>query len=103
MNDPWIHSSPTSPPFMAAPFPLGAMPPAPAGVQGPQRAELRKAVLSGTTLLMAVGGALLAGYHGFKRNGDSPLWGLLWGGAGFWCPIVTVPMAFSQGFGKRED
>jgi hypothetical protein len=46
-------------------------------------------------------GALAAFWHGYKRNGSSVAWGIAWAGAGFWCPVVTIPFAVSQGYGRR--
>jgi len=48
-------------------------------------------------LAVGAAGFLLAGYHGYRRN-DSYLWGLLWGLGGFTCPVVTIPIAISQGY-----
>lgn len=51
--------------------------------------------------LVALIGAAICGYHGFRRNGGSATWAIVWGGAGFWCPVVAVPFALSQGLGRR--
>jgi hypothetical protein len=51
-------------------------------------------------LLVGLVFAALAGYHGYRRNG-SIFWGLAWAAGGFVCPVVTLPIAVSQGFGKK--
>lgn len=40
-------------------------------------------------------------YHGYKRN-DSLGWAIGWGFAGAVVPILTVPVAVAQGFGKPK-
>lgn len=40
-------------------------------------------------------------YHGYKRN-NSTGWAIWWGLMGGLFPIITVPVAFAQGFGKRS-
>lgn len=50
--------------------------------------------------LGVVGGALGV-YHGYKRN-NSIGWGIWWGLMGSMFPIITLPLAFAQGFGKRK-
>jgi hypothetical protein len=40
-------------------------------------------------------------YHGYKRNG-SILWAFLWSAVGFGVPIIAVPVAIAQGFGKER-
>jgi hypothetical protein len=40
-------------------------------------------------------------YHGYKRN-QSVGWALAWGLFGAVAPIVAVPIALAQGFGKRK-
>jgi hypothetical protein len=51
-------------------------------------------------LLIGLVAAAAAGYHGYRRNG-SWVWAALWAAAGFTCPVVTLPFAISQGFGKK--
>lgn len=40
-------------------------------------------------------------YHGYKRTG-SLLWALFYGIAGRTVPVVAVPVAVAQGFGKKK-
>lgn len=40
-------------------------------------------------------------YHGYKRT-RSLGWTLVWAAAGLFIPIVTIPVALAQGFGKRR-
>lgn len=47
-------------------------------------------------------GAGLSGYHGYKRSGGSVGSALGWGLLGGLFPIITVPVALAQGFGKRK-
>lgn len=49
----------------------------------------------------SLAGTALGAYHGYKRN-NSIGWGLWWGLMGGMFPIVTVPLALAQGFGKRR-
>jgi hypothetical protein len=52
------------------------------------------------SLLVGLAFAAIAGYHGYRRNG-SVFWALSWAAGGFVCPVVTVPMAISQGFAQK--
>ena len=47
--------------------------------------------------------AVASGYHGYKRNGGSAGWGLVWGILGFAVPVVTVPVALLEGFATPSD
>lgn len=62
--------------------------------------------ISTTALVIGTGvmilGAGLAGYHGYKRSGGKVGSTLGWGFLGGLIPIVTVPVAFAQGYGKRK-
>jgi len=40
-------------------------------------------------------------YHGYKRN-DSVGWALWWGLTAAAFPIITIPIALAQGFGKKK-
>lgn len=40
-------------------------------------------------------------YHGYKRTG-SIVWALIYGIAGKKVPVVAVPVAVAQGFGKKK-
>jgi len=51
-------------------------------------------------VIIALLAAAIAGYHGYKRNSSSKLWGALWAVGGAMCPAVTLPFVFSQGFAK---
>ncbi len=55
-------------------------------------------------VVLAAHAAILLGaaYHGFRRNGDSVLWGLSWAFGAALCPTVTAAFAVSQGFGERR-
>ena len=46
-------------------------------------------------------GALAGAYHGYKRN-ESVGWAVGWGFFGSILPFVALPVAYFQGFGKRE-
>jgi hypothetical protein len=50
---------------------------------------------------LSVAGAALGGYHGYKRN-NSVGWALGWSLLGSLFPIIVLPIAFAQGFGKRK-
>ncbi len=51
---------------------------------------------------VGIAGAALSGYHGFERNRGNLGWGFAWGVLGYLFPVVTVPIAFAQGYGKRK-
>lgn len=53
------------------------------------------------SVLGMVGGATGI-YHGYKRNRNSLGWGLAWGLVGSIFPVITIPVMFAQGFGKRK-
>lgn len=50
---------------------------------------------------LATIGAALGAYHGYKRD-NSVGWALWWAAWGALVPIVTVPVAIAQGFGKPK-
>ena len=50
---------------------------------------------------VSTGSAVALVYHGYKRTG-SIVWALIYGFAGKKVPIVAVPVALAQGFGKRR-
>lgn len=56
---------------------------------------------SATMKLVRTGAQVAMAYHGYKRTG-SVLWALGWGLAGGFAPIVAVPIAVAQGFGKKK-
>ncbi len=59
----------------------------------------------GLGLLWAAASAAGTGasaYHGYKRN-ESVGWGIWWAICGAVLPVVTVPIALAQGFGKRKN
>ena len=51
--------------------------------------------------LIATAGTGLGAYHGYKRN-DSVGWAIAWGLLGGAFPVITIPVAFAQGFGERK-
>jgi len=51
--------------------------------------------------LLATAAAGASAYHGYKRN-DSIGWAVAWGLLGGLFPVITVPVALAQGFGKRK-
>jgi hypothetical protein len=52
-----------------------------------------------STLAIVAAGA--AAYHGYKRN-DSVGWAIWWGLMGAAFPVITLPIAFAQGFDARK-
>lgn len=48
---------------------------------------------------ITVAGTGLGAYHGYKRN-NSVGWAIAWGLLGGLFPIITIPVAIAQGFGK---
>jgi hypothetical protein len=55
--------------------------------------------LTSDTVKTASGIALT--YHGYRRTG-SIFWALLYGLAGRSVPVIAVPLAAAQGFGKHK-
>jgi hypothetical protein len=51
--------------------------------------------------ILSIAGTALGAYHGYKRN-DSVGWGIVWGLLGGAFPIIALPVAYAQGFGKRS-
>lgn len=51
-------------------------------------------------VLGIIGGAAGA-YHGYKRN-QSVGWAIGWAILGTMFPVITIPVAFAQGFGKKK-
>lgn len=79
----------------SAPASLAPVPP-PAPSSSPTLDKLAVAYkIAGT--VAAVAGV----YHGYKRN-DSVGWALGWGILAGAFPLVTIPIAVAQGFGKRK-
>ena len=50
---------------------------------------------------VALAGTALGAYHGYKRT-ESLGWALGWALLGGLFPIITIPVALAQGFGRRE-
>lgn len=48
----------------------------------------------------SIAGTGMGAYHGYKRN-NSVGWAIGWGLLGGLFPIIVIPLAFAQGFGKR--
>lgn len=49
---------------------------------------------------LAIAGTALGAYHGYRRN-DSIGWAIGWAVLGGLFPIIAIPVAFAQGFGRR--
>jgi len=56
----------------------------------------------GVWALLSAAGAAASAYHGYKRNvASNPVaWAIWWGLWGSALPVITVPIAFAQGFAK---
>ena len=52
-------------------------------------------------IIPALGGAAAA-YHGYKRNNGALGWTAVWAVCGALAPIIAIPVALAQGFGKRR-
>ena len=50
--------------------------------------------------VLAIGSAVLSGYHGVKRHNGSIVWGLVWFGLGGLFPVIAPTIAFAQGYAK---
>lgn len=57
------------------------------------------------TLASALGliGTGLGAYHGYKRSNGSIGWTIGWALLGGLFPIITIPVAYAQGFGKPAN
>ena len=64
---------------------LGAMPPIPTWVRA-----------------LSMLGAAATAYHGYKRNNESIGWAFGWAFFGSVIPVVALPVALAQGFGKPK-
>lgn len=64
-------------------------------------AELDPAITTGLRVA-SIAGASLGAYHGYKRNHGSIGWALVWAFLGSAFPLITIPVALAQGFGKEE-
>lgn len=56
----------------------------------------------GYSLLTLVSTGVSA-WHGYKRNGDSASWGVIWGALGAMFPVVTPAVALVQGLNKPSN
>jgi hypothetical protein len=50
--------------------------------------------------LLVLASALISGFHGVRRNGGSPFWGVVWFGLGAALPGVVPVVALAQGYGQ---
>lgn len=50
--------------------------------------------------LLGLAGTALGAYHGYRRNRGSIGWAIGWGLLGGMFPVITVPVALAQGYGK---
>lgn len=51
--------------------------------------------------ILSVAGAAAGAYHGYRRN-RSIGWALVWALCGSIAPVITVPVALAQGYGKKK-
>jgi hypothetical protein len=96
-------------PAEAAPAAFAPSAPASPVVIGTPSVKLKMPDMPDWTPMTVAGAVLtvasigLSAYHGFKRNGDSAGYGILWGLVGGALPVVTPLVAVAQGFGKPSD
>lgn len=50
---------------------------------------------------LSIAGTALGAYHGYRRNRGSVGWAIGWALLGGMFPVITIPVALAQGFGKR--
>ena len=50
--------------------------------------------------IASIAGTGLGAYHGYARNSSIP-WAIGWGILGGLAPIIVIPVAYAQGFGKK--
>lgn len=50
----------------------------------------------------SVAGTGIGAYHGWKRNKKAG-WAIAWALMGGLAPVIVIPLAFAQGFGKRRS
>jgi len=104
VTDPWIYSPPNPYPVASRRTAMPGPTPVPTlrtRVIEPARQAQSRSPFPMVSFTVALIGAAICAYHGYKRNSGNPAWGIVWGGAGFWCPVVAVPFALSQGLGKK--
>jgi hypothetical protein len=81
----------------------GAVPPgSPPVTEGDLYADAAswKSYFAFTAFSYTLLGAMMAGYHGYKRNKGNTGWALGWGLLGGMFPLVTNAVALGQGYGK---
>lgn len=85
---------PSPPPSAPAPVPV-------TGMTAPSWSSGFVATVYG---LLSLAGTAAGAYHGVRRNHGSIWSAVAWGFLGGVAPLITVPVAVGQGFGKpRED
>ena len=65
-------------------------------------AYVYKSAWAMTAVSYSVLGAIMAGYHGSKRNHGSAGWTIGWGLLGAMFPLITNGVALAQGYGKSS-
>ena len=73
----------------------------PQPVEAVQQSNLARA-LRVAYAVAGMAGMSLAAYHGYKRN-NSFGWAVGWAFLGGLAPVIVIPVAFAQGFGKRKQ
>lgn len=76
----------------------GTLAPGPAGLG--KLGALDSDQMNGVGTLIATAGLVGGLVHGFKRNRGSVGWAVWWGLMGGLFPIITIPVALLQGYGK---
>lgn len=56
---------------------------------------------AGSRNYLALAAGAACAYHGYRRN-RSVLWAAIWAAVGASVPIIAVPVALAQGFGKER-
>lgn len=52
--------------------------------------------------LLSLAGTVAGAYHGYKRNRGSIGWAIGWAFLGAAFPVITLPVAIAQGYGKPK-
>ena len=73
---------------------------APANLAGPWASAVGREPIFTWRGALVFASAVASGYHGVKRNGGSPFWGLVWFGLGAALPGLVPVVAVAQGYGQ---
>lgn len=86
----------------ADPTPAPFVPPPPSAYQTPAAPVSPLPVMPPWWRMLSIASSAACAYHGYKRNNESIGWTLGWAFFGSALPILALPIALAQGFGKPK-